>query len=411
MMAAVLLCWIHPAAGANLIPRDCLPEDAVACLQSVINGAASGDTVVVPAGTWTLKSPIELRAQVTLTGMGGLTILQASPANDAEPLLLHGANLDAVTVSGITFDGNSQHVRNNHQMILIENSRGVLFDHVTVQHGRGQGLVIVGYGSGGSTGNGVQFSRFLDLGDAWKMKGANNSAEAGNTDRNVGLIFWGEHILHNKGNYALFNVFDDIGRDAMQATKEDSFVAQGNRIGTTVKVQDRPFDAGIYVEYSTNSKFIGNVIQGAAGNGIEARGMTGALITDNTISGGDLDGIQLRSSNPKDAPYATDADQETSMDLSDIVIEGNSIINNGNAVNAPASIARSGISISYAKASRVTFGNNTITDLRKKGKKTQRYGIEVLNDPKLGVFATASELTIDDDNKLDGNALGPTFGL
>src|SRR5437588_8273621 len=72
-------------------------------IQSAINNASSGTTLVFAAGLYHIANQITLNSGVSLQGQSGV-VFQYDNIGDN---MLHGNGVSNVTISGITFDGGS----------------------------------------------------------------------------------------------------------------------------------------------------------------------------------------------------------------------------------------------------------------------------------------------------------------
>lgn len=392
--SAVALAPCPIAYAQDLVrPIGCLPEDATPCLQQAIAAAAQQHgSVALPAGTYLLKRPIVLASGVSIIGEPG-AIIAPSPDNTQAPALVFANNVSNVRIEGVVFDGHSLLVPHETYMITLDTTRNVVLAHVTLQHMPGHAVNFVAYGnSRGSGGNGIEESLISDVGNKWRT-----THEL--SDRMQAVIFWDESWTTNQGNFARNNHFENTGLDALQISQQDGFVAEGNTFdlenGEREAIAAGDYGAGIFVESSIRVILRGNTIRGAQGNGIDAPGLVDSFIESNTIAESGQAGIGI----------FRDYDFQK-INSSNVTIRNNVITNN--AIWS-ASIWRAGIAIGNGSPADIRISGNKITDTRPKGKKTQDYGIHVVNTAD--IHTRPKRLVISDDNDLAGNQRARTRGL
>ena len=374
-------------------PNGCLPDNATPCLQQAIDAAAkTRGNVVLPAGTYLLKSPIALASDIAIIGEPG-AIVAPSPNNSEAPQLVYANNVSNVRIEGVVFDGHGLLVPHETYMITLDTTKNVVLAHVTLQHMPGHAINFVAYGSGpGSGGNGIEDSVISDVGNKWRTTHKL-------FDRMQAVIFWDESWTTNQGNFARNNHFENTGLDALQISQQDGFVAEGNSFdlenGERKAIAAGDYGAGIFVESSIRVVIKGNTIRGAQGNGIDAPGLVDSSIENNTITEAGQAGIGI----------FRDYDFQK-INSSNVTIKNNTVTNN--AIWS-ASIWKAGISIGNGAPADIKISGNRITDTRPKGKKTQDYGIDVVNSGD--VHTRPRGLVIDADNDLAGNQRAKTHGL
>lgn len=248
-------------------------HDVAPCLQKSINAAASGKPLFLPKGRWPLGSALSLASNLTLQG-NGQTTLVALPGNKSNPLLLRGVNISNVLVAGILLDGGGAMFTSRAPAVKLDHVKKVLFDHITIQHTPGIGIVI----EANSADTGVEASTLDDIGNRWKIT-------HNRQDRGQGLVFCcGDS---NFGNYAISDHFADIGLDALQLSNQNDFTALKNTFtledGQMELLPSPDYPAAIFTPFSSNAIISGNVIDGAQGNGIDAPGLQNSVISSNLI--------------------------------------------------------------------------------------------------------------------------------
>lgn len=382
---------MQPERSMSVEPTDCDAANATPCLQAAINKAAMTAAMVhLPAGTYVLRSNLTLRTGVSLDGEDGTVLLPAAD-NRSDPVLLVGDKIRGVTISDIAFEGGGTDFANGHALISLKGTSGVLLDHVSVRHVRGKAIVFVGNPLGPSTSNGLINSVVQDVGNHWKASGKR-------ADRDVAVLFWDSKGTAT-GNFATNNQFSDIGLDALQVTGQDGFLADQNVFElwnnqiATLKSDDYP--AAIFTTRSRHVTISGNTIHQAVGNGIDAPGLTDSVIENNTITECGQSGIGIFQNYDGD-----------NRDAGGITIRGNVIENN--AIWPPGTW-KAGISLGGGQPYDIHILGNTITDTRPTGKKTQDYGIDVVNGG--GITTRPKGLAVDADNMLKGNHRAAKLGF
>jgi len=354
-------------------------HDVAPCIQAAINAAShGGGTVLLPAGVWPLGKALKLASNVTLTGDPAGTTFEPAAGDIDNPVLLGGRSIQNVTISAIIFDGGGKDFPDRNPVITVTTGGHLLFDHVTVQNTRGMAMLL----QGGVHDSGVRDSRFIDDGNHWKSSSAKS-------DRQQGLVFCcgGGNI----NNFAIGNVFNAIGLDALQIANQDRFTATGNVFNlqsaelTQVKAPDYP--AGIFALESNHVTIAGNQISDAAGNGIDAPGLQNSTISGNVITGSGGAGIGLFQGYDK------------TTQTSQVMVTGNTVTNN---VQWAHSSFKGGITIAGGTPSGITLSGNNVADTQ--GAKTQLYGVQIHTS------APVPGLVIAANNQLSGNKTAAISG-
>ena len=315
VLAASLLAWA-PGMTRTTVPAtlgiaafgakcDGRTDDAEA-IGRALDAAGRGSIVMVPAtGTACMLSRfVALPDGVRLKGEEGRSVLMAGTNNTTTPVLLQvGSDTE---VSGITFDGQAAAVRDAAPLIQGYKISNVKFDHVTVRHSRGTGLVLSTLVSHVR----VSDSRFIDIGNGWKESGRQE-------DRKPGLVFCcGQG---NRENAASGNSFSDIGLDALQFSDQEQFQVVGNRFELSNEQADRlaspDYPAAIFLLRDTDGLVANNIIAGAQGNCVDAPGGKRLQIRDNVIDGCGGTGIGLFSTKVYGAPLILPQDDLVSGNI------------------------------------------------------------------------------------------------
>jgi hypothetical protein len=87
-LLAVLLVWVSPISAATLTVTDLGDSGAPGQLRALIDAAASGDTIVIPAGT------------ITLTGAAGENVNASGDLDIRKNLTIQGAGAEATIIDG-----------------------------------------------------------------------------------------------------------------------------------------------------------------------------------------------------------------------------------------------------------------------------------------------------------------------
>jgi hypothetical protein len=350
-------------------------HDVAPCVQSAIDTAAKqGGEVTIPAGAWPISRALALPSNTRLRADNQDATLTPTPDNVSNPVLLNARASEHVRVENLRFDGGGGDFANANPVISVTGGDDVVFSHVEVLNTHGIGLLI----QGGVTRSGVVESSFVHIGNHWKTT---HLAK----DRIQGLVFCCG--AGNSGNFATHNTFEDIGLDALQFSIQSDFVASGNTFDLENNqhsvVNSFNYPAGIFPMNSIKSVISNNNIRGAQGCGIDAPGLRDTKIIDNTITDSHQCGVGLFQG----------YDKRTQVDNIEIV---NNFISN--SIHWSGSVFKGGVTIGFGSPHAITLSGNTITDTQ--GDKTQLYGVQVLKETHL------TDLKIDDNNKLLGNAKG-----
>lgn len=376
-----------PPAGAIDIRAhgaacDGAKDDAPAIAAALKAAAGKPGAVVLfpPSGKpCLLKSSLTLPDGVTLWAAPGSVTLKAAPDNAARPALM--ALASHTKLVGLSFDGGGAEAANTNPLIIGYKVTEVSFDHVAVRHSHGIGVLF----STGITHVDIHDSTFEDLGNHWKTTHAAK-------DRIQGVVICcGEG---NHDNTAAFNLFADIGLDALQFSDQSAVTAHANLFrlenGERAAVTAPDYPAAIYLVRDSGITIADNRVEGAQGNCIDAPGITEARFLRNTVSGCGQAGIGL---------FMSPDDGHPRIPSHDVLLENNEITNN---VHWAASPHKGGLTLTGATA-QVTLRGNRITDTQ--AHKTQTYA--VFGPPGNSVKG----LAVDRSNKLDGNAAGIYAGV
>jgi hypothetical protein len=351
--------------------------DVQPCLQAAADeSGGTRQSVEVPAGTWRLGKALVLASNVTLSGAAdGATILKPTPDNSSDPVLLSATGVQHVTVEHITFEGGGAAFANSSPVLKFTTATAVRLNDIRVLHTSGLGLVM----QGGMRNSGVERSEFKDIGNLWRTTGRRG-------DRRQGLVFCcGENV----DNFALDNLFEDIGLDALQVSNQVHFRAERNVFhldnGQRERLKSADYPAGLFITYTSNSVFVGNRIFGAAGNGVDAPGVRSSVFADNEIRGCGAAGIGLFIGYDK------------MTEVRDIQITNNVLMDNNRWQGG--SPFRGGVTIAGGHAEGITLENNTIGN--EGPDSSQEFGVMITET------ATVKNLKITPDNRFSRNRRAP----
>lgn len=380
-------------AARVVTPEQCALGDASKCIQAAIDEAAGRKTdVIIAPGLYTLRLPVRLATGVSILGTTE-TVLQPSLENREGTLLLSGVNVGDIRIEGITLEGGGKDFPIDSALVVLDGTHNVVLDSVTIQHARGAAVAFYSDQGVPSAENGIQNSRIFDVGNHWRTTGHWR-------DRRMVVVFWDAAPLQSHGNFARNNSFENTGLDAIQVAGQQGFVGEGNYFALATEERD-VLDAGDYpgaffIETSSDVIIRNNTIHDAPGNCIDMPGVTGALVEGNLITGCGQAAIGI----------FRDYDFDR-VDSSHIVVRNNVILNG--AIWAD-SCWKAGIVIANGSPTDIEITDNIITDMRPKGKKTQDYGIEVVNGTHCNAVTHVKGLKLS-GNRLDGNQRAATHGI
>lgn len=340
--------------------------DNAAAFGLVTTAAASGGVIYFPpaASACLTSAALVLPSNVVVRAEPGTVILKPTAASTASPVLFSVSGKANVTIYGLTLDGVSQDFGTVNNIFQAFNSTNVVLDHVTGQNMRGIAAVF-----SNTQSSGVKDSVFKNIGNHWKTTSVA-------TDRQQAVTFCCTGTLSPTKNFATNSYYSDIGLDAISATNQADFVANGNRFSLANNqinlVTATAYAACIYVANNIESTANNNVCDGASGNGIDFFTITHAVVAGNYVTTSGAAGISIAT-------------------VTNGTVVGNSTINN---VQWASSAPKGGISFGNANGA-ITMAGNLSTDTQ--GTKTQLYGVHGYSS------STFSSLWIDQSNNLSGN--------
>jgi len=177
-----------------------------------------GQTVFFPraAQPCLTSRPFVASSRTSYVAEASTVIIKPTMDSTADPVLFQASHVADVQVQGLTFDGAHATARTRNNIAMVYQSTRVVFDQVTVQDTRGIAIMF----STGVGESGVRDSRFVDVGNHWRVTGRT-------IDQQQGVAFCcGQG---NKLNFVTGSVFDIVGLDALSFTDQSRFVVSCNR--------------------------------------------------------------------------------------------------------------------------------------------------------------------------------------
>jgi hypothetical protein len=317
-----------PVASANPDGADYVVSSCTSA-QTTINAAiaalpATGGTVYLQEGTYIVDGVITLPKSVTLTGVGGATVLKLKDGINADVSVITDVSSgtgNQNTISNLMLDGNKANNTSGTQRginLAPFGAAPLLVDSVTVTNFRSAGLV------SSSAATTVTSSVFSNNGGyGIDASGGNvsvsNSTMTGNTSGGIYL---------SGVNRVVGNNISSNGGGGVGSINVNDSVISNNIVNSNA-------GTGISAYGGSGNSITGNIVKGSGGTGISAYQSDKANISSNEVSNSSNDGISAYGS--------------------DIVINGNRIDNNGGTGSS------SGISTGNVVV-RLNVTNNNITD-------------------------------------------------
>jgi parallel beta-helix repeat protein len=347
-----------------------------------------GQTVLFPPETaFCLSSkPLEAASNTSYKAAPNTITLKPLPNNSSNPMLFQASDVSNVSVEGLSFEGQLGAAAEPNSVVTVYRSSNVVFDQVTIRNADGIAIVF----STGVSASGIRDGNFANIGSRWKYTGLKR-------DQYQGVAFCCG--TENNNNFVIGSKFDDVGLDAISFSGQIGFKANNNNVRNaggavdgvvgrrlTVGVTNKGLVGGaaVYGASSHNVQVVNNVSDGAGGNGIDLFMVNNADITSNTArrSGGNGIAFAAASGGTITRNVAIDNNQAR-----------------GSVVSAPqAGIFLTGGRNGQPSVRQVTISGNVVTDDQLQ--KTQNYGIQLQDG------ATATDINVDQTNRLNGNAMG-----
>jgi hypothetical protein len=281
-----------------------------------------GSSVLIPTGVSLLATP-------------GTVRLKPTTGNTDSVVLLNLSGHSNIYVSSITIDGGGKDFGTANNVVELFGGDNNVFDHVNFEHTRGIAVLA----STGITNSGVQNSHFTDIGNHWKTTLVS-------TDRQQAIAFCCGLTENSYGNFAVKNTFTDIGLDPISTGNQKDFLVAHNKCDMENN-QITLLPTGTYggCFYSTDNDsvtVIGNIVDGAQGNGIDIINTTNATVIGNQVNNGGDCGIGI-------------------FDNTSATVVGNTTRNNGQWSSASAANGGAGICFNNAGIGKRLIANGNIS--------------------------------------------------
>lgn len=243
--------------------------DTKAAIQAAVNAAAASNakTVFFPPSSQAcmLASNVVVPAGITLWAAPGTVTIKAKPGNTSNPLLLSVANVTDVRVSGLTFDGGGTGFASANNVLTVFSVTNVIFDDVQIQNTNGIGIIF----STSIVRSGIKFSRLINVGAAGVKQG---------------IAFSSGSQANNRDNFAIGNILDTTGLDAISVTNQYNFSLLNNKASNAGA-------ASFYVAGNNRVVIGGNTSRRPTGNGIDTASNVGVTISTNLSETAGASGI------------------------------------------------------------------------------------------------------------------------
>ncbi|WP_148266540.1 NosD domain-containing protein [Methanocella arvoryzae] len=319
MVLVSLLSFVPSAAVAKTITVG--SGGSYTSIQSAINAASAGDTIVVNSGTY--SESITLNKNIILQGSGSPVL---SPG---------GKNGITVTASGATVQGFT--IKGAKHGILVSGASNVVVKGNTVTGGSGDGIRLTGANYATVSGNTLN-SNYFGI-EMFDTKGATISGNSLSTNHEIDIYM--ERVSDGtiKGNNVGANAgANNQGGDGIGMRYGTNMLIDGNTVGKHYY--------GIKVYYSNKTTVSNNVVKDSGCNIRFDFDSTNCVARGNTVSNG-IEGILINSS----ASYIT--------------VEGNKLFDNRQAIyilkcNNHVIQGNTAYSNTYGVRAQSTSGNKII---------------------------------------------------
>ena len=254
-------------------------DDTVA-IQAATNYAAShGLSVSFGSGTYLVTSPINVSSTTAWLGVQGSTNLLAASLNT----VLTITNASGVSVRNMNFEGSGDSVSTAAPLLVAYKTTALSLSGDTFAFTGGIAALLSNVNQ-----TSVDQCDFHDIGN-----NSNLAVDAQAVAYTTDLAGYGLR------NSVTSSVFSSIGLDAISATGQDYFLAKENSIGdlrsTEAWRSEAQAPAGVYLNDDMGVEVSDNVIEDAAGNGVDVFNTQGISINSNYIIGNGSSGIALSS--------------------------------------------------------------------------------------------------------------------
>jgi hypothetical protein len=403
---------------------------AIACAVAV-----NGNPCVFfpPSGqSYLISQPITLSqaANVTIFAQPGTATIAPYPSSGANPLLVNFVLSANIIVSGIVFDGGGANMPNASPAVQCYKcpapltnpapagiaGPGVVFEACRFQNIRGIGANI-----SDCSGSGFRNCTFVNIGNYWKTSLSQN-------DRWQGIAF--SNDTQSLFNFVSGCFFQDIGLDAISLGALTHVSITQNVMNLfnnqyNIIVSSPSFGAGIYAEDCANLVIAGNLIDGAAGNGIDTSGLACSTISGNQTNFCGSAGILVAAAVPDTGGENLFAQQRRRHHrrlaqgaalpaVTGVIVSGNSCTANNQWTK---SILLGGIclyqaadqgSVAQGQITSVSLSGNACADLA--ATPAQQYGIYAQCQSVI-YQVDPMNCWIDQNNALAGNKVAPVGGM
>ena len=396
----------HESAQRSSIEGDALglrpnaEQDQSKALQRAIDHAAVTGAVLRLAPGHYRAGGLNLPPHSAIAGVPGATRIVMA----AGPMLMSAAGGDHISLSGVTFDGNSVPLPQQHGLIHIAKARAVRIADCEIANAGGTGIMLTGV-AGEVSGNtvGAADAAIFSL-DATALKiSGNHVRSAGNN----GILVWrseagddGTLIVDNR----IENITNKSGGsgqygNAINVFRAANVIVRGNRI------RNAAFSA-VRGNAASNLQIVGNTCTALGEVALYAEfGFAGAVIANNVVDGAAMgvsitnfdeggrlavvQGNLIRNLVPY-RPAGTDPNDDAGIGIG---VEADSLVTGNVIENAP----HTGIAAGWGQYLRdVAISSNIV--------RNADYGIAVSVAPGAGTSLIA-------DNLISGARRGAIVGM
>ena len=346
-------------------------QDVSSAIQAAINTVsnAGGGIVDIPAGVWQVGRSITLASNVELCGVGNQTILEPSVTNTGSTVFLNGYLDKNDLIQDIVFNGGGNNFANGNPLVEMTTGTDIVFDEDTFENSRGVALII----QGGSANSGVTASTFTDIGNYWEVTGLSSGCVQA-------LIFCSG--TGDLDNFAENNSFSNIGLDALQLSNQQGFLAANNVFMLSndvraVVMSSSTYGAAIFAQNNSNSQITGNIINGAAGCGIDTAGLSNSTISWNIIDNCGSAGIGIFLG------------YDGTSQASGLNIFNNALLDNVNWNDSPFS---GEIEVYKGDPTNIEISGNVVVDAKQDG--IDQFAVELKDASVSGLTISSSNIVI-----------------
>ncbi len=321
--------------------------------------AAGGGVVYFPEGTYAIDGLITAPSGVELRGVRAKSVIKTIWTSSVSVQLIACTNVTNVSFVDLVFDGNQSILSNFLNCVQLFNSQNIAFHRCRFQTMKGIALLA----STNTQSLRVTHCEFVNCG-VYPTFGPGGGRQA---------IAFSETVAANSYDNVVANcTFNNIGLDAVSASRQQRFVAVGNQF-TQIGGAALYLSGTQYAVLTANVARTGGTGASPYANGIDCFQASHVSVTGNVMYECGGAGIGIFGCNGA-------------------VVAGNYCVNNNQDA---ASVHRGGIVVNTASSNVVVEGN-VCTDTQ--SPKTQQYGLVV--DP------TCTNITVGIGNMFQGNLDG-----